>query len=250
MIADLYNADQFHLLPNTPGVYRFYDAHFKVIYVGKAKNLKKRVASYFSNQEKDGKTKTLVKSIIKLDFTVVETEYDALLMENNFIKFHQPKYNILLKDDKSFPWIKISHEPFPKIYSTRKRLNDGGEYFGPFTNVKKMHLLLEVIHDVFKLRNCNLKLNINDIEKGKFSECLDYHIKKCEAPCVLKQSQEAYLDKVFKAKSLINGEFSKTKKALELLMKDLAATQNFEHANSIKLLLHRLVDFHHKSLGF
>ena len=247
MITDLYEVNQRNLVPTKPGVYRFYDKQFNVIYVGKAKNLKKRVSSYFTKQIKDGKTKTLVKNIFKLDFTVVETEYDALLMENNFIKFHQPKYNILLKDDKSYPWIKVTNEPFPRIFSTRKKLKDGGAYFGPYTNVKKMHLLLEVIHDIFKLRSCNLHLNIPEIERGKFSDCLDFHIKKCNAPCIAKQTITDYNDKISQAISLINGEFSKTKKFLNSKMLDLARKQEFEQAQSVKLLLHKLVEFYHKS---
>ncbi|MFO8086864.1 MAG: GIY-YIG nuclease family protein, partial [Bacteroidales bacterium] len=176
--------DLISTLPDKPGVYQFFDINSKIIYVGKAKNLKKRVSSYFTKaNELTGKTRVLVKKIYDIQYIVVDTELDALLLENNLIKKHQPRYNVLLKDDKTFPWICVKAEPFPRVFSTRNPVRDGSVYFGPYANVKMMNTLLDLVHKIFKLRTCKYNLTSENIKQGKFKVCLEYHIGNCKGPC-------------------------------------------------------------------
>ena len=172
-------------LPEQAGVYQFYDIHGKIIYIGKAKNLKKRVSSYFSRSKFDSfKIKVLVDRIADLKYVVVSSESDALLLENNLIKKHQPRYNILLKDDKTFPWICIKKEAFPRVFSTRTIINDGSSYYGPFTSAYAVKVLLNLIRQLYQLRTCKLSLTEENIQAGKFKVCLEYHIGNCRGPCV------------------------------------------------------------------
>ncbi|RLD96927.1 MAG: excinuclease ABC subunit C, partial [Bacteroidetes bacterium] len=184
-------------LPEQAGVYQFYDKNDELLYIGKAKNLKKRVSSYFSrNKFESFKIKVLVDRIADLKYIVVDTESDALLLENNLIKKHQPRYNILLKDDKTFPWICVKNEPFPRVFSTRTVINDGSKYYGPYTSAYAVKVLLNLIRQLYQLRTCKLALTEENIEAGKFKVCLEYHIGNCKAPCVGLQTQEAYTNSI------------------------------------------------------
>ena len=183
-LTDAYLREKISKLPTNPGVYQYFDASGTIIYIGKAKNLKNRVMSYLNVSNQSNKTRALVQRIVDLRYIVVNSEQDALLLENNLIKKYKPKYNILLKDDKSYPWICIKKEPFPRVFLTRKYVQDGSEYFGPYTSGKFAHVLISLIKSLFKLRTCNLPLNIKSINNHKFKVCLEYHIKNCKAPCV------------------------------------------------------------------
>ena len=200
------------VLPNKPGVYQYFDADGKIIYVGKAKDLKKRVSSYFNkDQTQSGKVQVLVKRIRDIRFIVTNSEGEALLLENNLIKEFQPRYNILLKDDKTYPWIILKKEPFPRIFYTRNKIKDGSEYFGPFASVKSMHTLLELVHQTYPLRNCSLNLAQKYIDEGKYKVCLQYHIGKCLGPCQGLQSKENYNGLVRAAREIIKGNISGVK---------------------------------------
>ncbi len=184
-------------LPDNPGVYQYYDAEGKIIYVGKAKNLKKRVSSYFNKDiHENGKTQVLVKKISDIKYIIVDTELDALLLENNLIKKYQPRYNVLLKDDKTYPWICIKNERYPRVFTTRHIVKDGSNYFGPYASVKVMNTVLDLIKQLFKLRNCNLNLTDENIKANKFKVCLEYHIGNCKAPCVGKETEDEYLETI------------------------------------------------------
>ncbi len=221
-------------LPAKPGVYRYLDKDGKVIYVGKAKNLKKRVSSYFTKTHQSGKLRLLVKKIADIKFVVTETESDALLLENNLIKKYQPRYNIQLKDDKSFPWICIKKEPFPRVFPTRNPVKDGSEYYGPYTSVKMMKALLDIIKQLYPLRTCKLNLTEKNIAKGKFKVCLEYHIGNCKAPCTGKQSKEEYDRQIEQVRAIIKGNISDIIKELKTLMFDFAEKMEFEQAQMIK----------------
>ena len=196
---------QVQTLPDNPGVYQFYDSTDTIIYVGKAKNLKKRVSSYFNKEHDSPKTRVLVSKIVRIEHIVVATENDALLLENNLIKKYQPRYNILLKDGKSYPWICISNERFPRVFFTRKMLKDGSTYFGPYTNLKIVRTLIDLIKDLYPLRNCRLDLSQENIDKGKFKVCLEYHIKNCQGPCEGLQSEEEYNHNIQQIKEILKG---------------------------------------------
>ena len=183
---------QFKTLPSDPGVYQYFDKNNTVIYVGKAKNLKRRVTSYFTKTHDNTKTRILVKKITRMEHIVVPTEVDALLLENNLIKKYRPRYNILLKDDKTYPWICIKKEPFPRVFSTRKLIRDGSEYFGPYPNVKTVYTLLELIRGLYPIRTCNYDLSKEKVQKRTYRVCLEYHIGNCLAPCEAKVSVEDY----------------------------------------------------------
>lgn len=193
-------------LPSNPGVYQYFDKEGKIIYIGKAKKLKKRVMSYFNKDTSlTGKVRVLVSRIADIKWIVVDTEYDALLLENNLIKEYQPRYNVLLKDDKSFPWICIKNEPFPRVFPTRNLVKDGSEYFGPYASVKMMNTLLDLIRQLYPLRNCNLNLDQKHIKAGKYKVCLEYHIGNCLGPCVGLQSEEDYMENIRSIRSIIRG---------------------------------------------
>ncbi len=236
-----------HSLPGSPGVYRYYDGEGKILYVGKAKNLKKRVSSYFNKEPESGKLRVLVRKIRDIKFIVTETELDALLLENNLIKKLQPRYNIMLKDDKSYPWLCIKKEPFPRVFSTRHVLNDGSEYYGPYASVRMMKTLMDIIRKLYPLRTCKLNLNQKNIQKGKFKVCLEYHLGNCKAPCVGKQTEEDYLKTISDIRAIIKGNLSEVIDSLRKLMLDYADKQEFENAQLVKVKLENLENYKSKS---
>ncbi len=235
-------------LPDQPGVYRYYDAEKNLLYVGKAKSLKKRVASYFNkNKYENGKTRLLVRKIADIQFIVVDTEFDALLLENNLIKEHQPKYNIQLKDDKTYPWIVIRNERFPRVHPTRRKIRDGSEYYGPYASVKTMHAMLGLIKQLYPLRTCNYVLSKENIEAGKFRVCLEYHIGNCKAPCVGKVEEEEYRAAIDAIREIIKGNFKNLARMFKERMQDFVAKMQFEQAAAMKERLELLERYQSKS---
>ena len=235
-------------LPNNPGIYKFFDGNAKILYVGKAKNLKKRVSSYFTKKRyENAKTKVLVSKIEDIQFTVVESEQDALFLENNLIKEFQPRYNIRLKDDKSFPWICIKKEPFPRIFPTRRLVKDGSEYFGPYASVKNMNAVLDLIKQIYPLRNCSLDLSQENIEAGKFKVCLEYHIGNCKGPCVDYTLKTDYDTQIEEIRGIIKGKTNQVILNLKALMKKLAAAMDFEKAQMVKDKIDLLNNYKSKS---
>jgi len=230
-------------LPSEPGVYRYYDKKGEILYVGKAKNLKNRVLSYFNKSQIGYKTRMMVSKIVRLETTVVNSEYDALLLENNLIKEYQPFYNILLKDDKSYPWICIKKEPFPRIFLTRNVIKDGSEYYGPYAKVKQAKTLIEVIKNIYKLRTCSLNLAPEKIKEGKYKVCLEYHIKNCAGPCEGLESEEEYAQKLNAIRGIIKGEFKAAREYLEAEMYNYAAKLEFENAQQSKEKLQILENY-------
>ncbi|MFW6227136.1 MAG: excinuclease ABC subunit UvrC [Bacteroidota bacterium] len=220
-------------LPGKPGVYQYFDAEGKILYVGKAKNIKKRVSSYF-NKDIQGKTRVLVKKIRDIRYIVVETELDALLLENNLIKKHQPRYNVMLKDDKTFPWICIKNEPFPRVFPTRNPVKDGSKYYGPYANVKMMHTLLDLIRRIFMLRTCKYNLKQENIEQGKFKVCLEYHIGNCKGPCEGYQEEEDYKESIQQIKKILRGDITGVLRRLKERMHLHAEKLEFEQAQVYK----------------
>ncbi|WP_442267763.1 excinuclease ABC subunit UvrC [Tenacibaculum sp. ZS6-P6] len=238
---------QVKTLPNSPGVYQYFDKENTIIYVGKAKNLRKRVSSYFTKNHEYGKTRVLVKKIVKIEHIVVDTETDALLLENNLIKKYQPRYNVLLKDDKSYPWICIKKERFPRIFITRRVVKDGSEYFGPYTSVKTVHNLLDLIKQLYPLRTCNYDLSEPKIQSGKYKVCLEYHLKNCKGPCEAYQNEESYAKNVREIRNIIKGNFKESLESLHKIMMGYAADMNFEEAQRIKDKLDSLKNYQAKS---
>ena len=234
-------------LPENPGIYQYLNSQGQIIYVGKAKNLKKRVSSYFTKNHDNTKTSILVKQIHDLRFVVVSSEFDALILENNLIKEYQPKYNIQLKDDKTFPWICIKNEPFPRIFSTRRIIKDGSQYFGPYPDAKVMYMLLKLIKELFPLRTCKLDLKPSKIQSNKFSVCLEYHIGNCLGPCASHQSVENYLDSIDQIKNLLKGNYTAVKSMLKSEMNQAAANFEFEKAQVLKEKLLALEGYQSKS---
>lgn len=235
------------VLPDLPGVYKFLDASGKIIYVGKAKNLKKRVSSYFNKTPESGKLQVLVRKIRDIQFIVVDTETDALLLENNLIKKYQPRYNVMLKDDKTYPFIVIKNEPFPRVFITRNLVKDGSVYFGPYTSARIARSLVDLFRKLFFLRTCNLNLSEANIKSGKFKVCLEYHIKKCKAPCVGYQSLDEYNDQINQIKNILKGNITDAIKYLEKMMKEYAAELKFEQAQEVKERIEILRRFQAKS---
>ena len=236
-------------LPDSPGIYRFYDKGESLIYVGKAKSLKKRVSSYFVKQSQyNRKTEKLVSEIRKIEFTLANTEFDALLLENNFIKENQPKYNILLKDDKTFPYLCILKERFPRIIYTRKYIPRQGEYFGPYTSVVSMKSVLELVRKLYSIRTCNLLLSEENIAKKKFKVCLEYHLGNCKGPCEGLQEQGPYLEEIALARSILKGNLSIVENYFEENMKWASEAMEFERAALFKHKLNLLEKFQSKSL--
>jgi excinuclease ABC subunit C len=235
-------------LPNKPGVYQYLDDTGTIIYVGKAKDLRKRVSSYFQkDQGLSGKVRVMVKKIRDIQTIVVDSELDALLLENNLIKKYQPRYNIMLKDDKTFPWICIRKEAFPRVFPTRNVVRDGSEYYGPYASVKLMNTLLELIRQLYPLRNCSLPLSRMNIEKGKFKVCLEYHIGNCLGPCENRQSEEEYSQTLDQIRHIIKGNISTVQQILRKLMLDYASEFAFEKAQVVKQKLEVLEKFQAKS---
>ena len=238
---------QIKVLPNAPGVYQYFDKDDKILYVGKAKNLKKRVSSYFNKVHDSAKTNILVKKIVTIKHIVVETETDALLLENNLIKSYQPRYNILLKDDKTYPWICIKKERFPRVFSTRKLIKDGSLYFGPYPNTKTVYALLDLIRDLFDLRSCSYDLSKENVDSGKFKVCLEYHIKNCKGPCEGYESEEEYKAKIDAVKAILKGNFKTSLAHLQLRMQTYASRLEFEMAQQLKLKIEALQNYQSKS---
>ncbi|MBI2259787.1 MAG: excinuclease ABC subunit C [Flavobacteriia bacterium] len=235
-------------LPTTSGVYQFISNQKKIIYVGKAKNLKKRVLSYFNRPADNFKTKLLVSQIADIQFLVVENEADAFLLENNLIKTHQPKYNILLKDDKSYPWICVKNEAFPRVFSTRQIEEDGSFYFGPYPSGKMMQTLLKLFNELFTIRTCSLDLSQNKIKQNKYKVCLDYHLKKCKGPCVGLQTEKEYLQEIDQMKHILKGNLKPVLNYLNEKMMKQSQLLLFEEAQSTKQKISSLENYHAKSL--
>lgn len=234
-------------LPQSPGVYQYYDENGRIIYVGKAKNLKKRVASYFRKQLDSRKTRNLVRNIHKIKHIVVPTESDALILENTLIKEHQPRYNILLRDDKTYPWICIKKEAFPRVFTTRKILKDGSEYFGPFTNFKTVRLLMNLIHDLYPLRNCNYDLSEKALADREYKVCLEYHIGNCLGPCVRAQSPSDYDVQIEDIRALLRGNFGEPIRRFKTKMENAAEMLEFEKAQKLKDKIDLLEQYQSKS---
>ena len=230
-------------LPKQPGVYRYYDKDGKLLYIGKAKNLKNRVSSYFINKDHSFRIELMVRKIYNIEYSIVSTERDALLLENALIKELQPKYNISLKDDKSYPYIKIVNEPFPRIYFTRKYENDGAEYFGPYTSVNHVRAILELIKKLYPIRSCSLPLNEKNIQAKKFKVCLEYHIGNCLAPCVGFQSKENYDNNIEQIRKIVKGRLQELRGVLKQQMQEFADKLEFENAEIIKIKLQSLKDY-------
>ncbi len=234
-------------LPEKPGIYQYFDAAGTIIYVGKAKNLKKRVASYFNKTQDNGKTILLVKRIVDIQYMVVDTELDALLLENNLIKKYQPKYNIQLKDDKTYPWICIKNEPFPRVFSTRNVIQDGSKYFGPYPSGKVMHTLLSLIKELYPLRNCSYDLADKKIKEKRYKVCLEYHLGNCLAPCVSYETKVHYDEKIAQIENLVKGNITSVIQFLKDKMLLHANNHEFEQAQEMKVKLETLENYKAKS---
>jgi excinuclease ABC subunit C len=235
-------------LPEEPGVYQYFNVHNEIIYIGKAKNLRKRINSYFKKNHESPKTRILVRNISDIKFILVDSEHDALLLENNLIKKYKPRYNILLKDDKTYPWICIKREAYPRVFVTRKIVNDGSEYYGPYTSVYLANILIELFKSIYKLRTCKLNLNEDSIQKRKYKVCLEYHIGNCLAPCIGNISEEIYLHQIKEIRSILKGNISKVNEYMKSKMKEYAENLEFEEAHEIKMKLQKLEDFKSKSI--
>jgi excinuclease ABC subunit C len=236
------------VIPENPGVYMYLDENDTIIYVGKAKNLKKRVSSYFNKTQDNPKTRIMVRKIRNIRYLVVESEEDAFLLENNLIKEHKPRYNIMLKDDKTYPWIVIKNEPFPRIFLTRRKLNDKSRYYGPYTSVVNVRYLLRLITSIYPIRICKHNLIRENTEKGKFHVCLQYHIKKCMGPCVGLQSEEAYNENVRFIEEILKGNSKEVSKLLYQQMMSLASEMRFEEAGMLKERYEILENYSSKSI--
>ncbi len=235
------------VLPDSPGVYQFFDDTDKIIYVGKAKHLKRRVSSYFQKEPDNAKTRILVRKICDIRHILVSTEEDALLLENNLIKKYQPRYNVLLKDDKSFPWIVVKNEPFPRVFSTRQIIKDGSEYFGPYTNGMMVKTLIDLFRQIYSLRTCRLALTPDNISRGKFKVCLEYHLGNCKGPCVGLQAEDEYQEYIRQIKYILKGNVSSVVKYLKEIMMNLAGEYKFEEAEQIRKKLSILEGYKSKS---
>jgi len=238
---------QLQTLPHQPGVYQYFDADGTIIYVGKAKDLRKRVSSYFTKTHENGKTRVLVKKIVTIKHIVVDTETDALLLENNLIKKYQPRYNVLLKDDKSYPWICIKNERFPRVFSTRRVIKDGSEYFGPYTSMKTVSTLLDLIKGLYPLRTCNFDLEKEKIENGRYSVCLEYHLGNCKGACEGFETVEEYSKNIIAIKEILKGNFKDSLSQFKVQMRQYAENMHFEDAQKIKEKIEVLENYQAKS---
>ena len=238
---------QLQTLPNQPGVYQYFDANGTIIYVGKAKDLKKRVSSYFTKTHENGKTRILVKKIANIKHIVVETETDALLLENNLIKKYQPRYNVLLKDDKSYPWICIKNERFPRIFQTRRLIKDGSEYFGPYTSVKTVYTLLDLIKGLYQLRTCNYDLSQEKIDAGKYKVCLEYHLGNCKGACEGHETVDEYDKNIIAIREILKGNFKDSLQRFKQQMNEFAKVMLFEEAQKVKEKISVLENYQSKS---
>ena len=221
-------------LPDSPGIYQYLNSEGTIIYVGKAKNLKRRVSSYFNREHPNGKTRLLVSKIADIRYIVVKTEEDALLLENNLIKKYKPRYNVLLKDDKTYPSICVSNEYFPRIFKTRKIIRNGSSYYGPYSHMPSMLAVMDLIKKLYPIRTCKLNLSPENIRAGKFNVCLEYHIKNCKGPCIGQQSHEEYMKNIGEIKDILKGDTQIVSDLLMEEMQALAAEMKFEEAQKIK----------------
>ncbi len=246
-----YPSDEIRLLvsnfPELPGIYQYFDKNNVIIYIGKAKNLKRRVSSYFTKRHDRLKTAILVRKIARIEFMVVDSEQDALLLENNLIKKYQPQYNVLLKDDKSFPWICVKNEPFPRVFSTRRVVRDGSKYYGPYTNLSMVRALLDLIRQLYPLRTCKLNLTGENIRLGKFRPCLEFHIGKCKAPCIGNETTENYAIYIDEIHTLLKGNIYSVIQNLTRKMKAFADEYKFEEAHVVKQRIELLENYKSKS---
>ena len=238
---------QIQTLPDNPGVYQYYDKEGKILYVGKAKNLKKRVSSYFNKVHDNAKTNVLVRKIVEIKHIVVSSEQDALLLENNLIKKLQPRYNVLLRDDKTYPWICIKKEPFSRIFPTRRMVKDGSEYFGPYTSFKTVNTILELIKELYPLRTCNYDLTENNIRNHKYKVCLEFHIGNCKGGCEGYELLENYQKQVDAIREILKGNFKESLKEFKIKMQELAASMHFEEAQKIKDKIEVLENYQSRS---
>jgi excinuclease ABC subunit C len=241
---------QIQTLPDSPGVYQYFDKDEKLLYVGKAKNLKKRVMSYFNKVHDNGRTRVMVRKIVAVKHIVVLTESEALLLENNLIKKLQPRYNVLLKDDKTYPWICIKREPFSRIFPTRNVVKDGSEYFGPYTSFRTVHTLLDLIKELYPLRTCNYDLTPTNVQSGKYKVCLEYHIGNCKGPCEGHEPLETYQHHVNAIREILKGNFKESLKDFKKLMTELAMDMRFEEAQRIKEKIEVLENYQSRSTVF
>lgn len=246
-LYDNHLREKVNKLPDNPGVYQYFDESGVIIYIGKAKNLKNRVLSYLNKSNQSNKTRILVNKIADLRYIVVNSEQDALLLENNLIKKYKPRYNILLKDDKTYPWICIKKEPFPRVFITRRYVHDGSEYFGPYTSGKFAHILISLIKSLFKLRTCNLALNQKSVYDNKFKVCLEYHIGNCLAPCIGRIQQEEYDEFIIQVRNILKGNLSAVVEVITRKMKTYAEDLHFEEANQMKEALEAIKSYQAKS---
>ena len=238
---------QLKTLPDSPGVYQYYDKQDNILYVGKAKNLKKRVGSYFTKSHENAKTRILVQKIVSIKRIVVTTETDALLLENNLIKKYQPRYNIMLKDDKTYPWICIKKERFPRIFMTRRVIKDGSEYYGPYTNVRTVKVLLDLIRELYPLRTCKYDLSREKIAEKKYKVCLEYHLGNCSGPCEDFQNEDSYNDTIKAIRNIVKGNFKESLNKFHEIMKAFSDKMEFEEAQKIKEKLDLLSNYQSKS---
>ncbi len=238
---------QIQTLPLSPGVYLYFDKNDRLLYVGKAKLLKKRVSSYFTKNHDSYRIKTMVKKIVRIEHIVVKTESDALLLENSLIKSRAPKFNIMLRDDKTYPWLCIKNERFPRIFLTRKMIKDGSEYYGPYTSVRTVRTLMELVKSLYPIRTCKYDLQEEKIQAGKYKLCLEYHIGNCKGPCVALQSEVAYNRNIEAIRNIVKGDFKEAVSYFEVLMRELAANMEFEDAQIIKDKLDILTRYQTKS---
>ena len=234
-------------MPDSPGVYQYFDKDGEIIYIGKAKNLKKRVSSYFNKVHDSARTNRLVRNIYDLKYIVVNSEEDALNLENYMIKAHQPRYNVLLKDDKTYPWICIKNEPYPRVFMTRNVVRDGSLYFGPYTNVKVVYALLELFRHIYKVRNCKLNLSAENIKWHKHKLCLQFHIKNCKGPCEGLVSEEEYQKDIQEIKQILRGHTGELTDYLFNEMMELSAKMKFEEAAQVKEKYEMIENYRMKS---
>ena len=235
------------IIPSQPGVYLYYDEDDKILYIGKAKDLKKRVFSYFNKNDHSYRIRRMVHLIKRIEFTIVNSEADALLLENSFIKEHQPRYNVNLKDDKTYPYICIKNEPFPRVFFTRKLIKDGSEYLGPYTSVNNAKAVLSMLVSIFPIRTCSLALNEKNIAAGKFKVCLEYHMKNCLGPCQALQSKPDYDESIQQIKHILKSDFNTVTNYLKRKMNEYAENMEFERANEFKEKIDILYNFQSKS---
>ena len=236
------------VMPEKPGCYEYFDVKGTIIYVGKAKNLKRRVSSYFNKQQDSNKTRVLVKQIRDIKYFVVDTEQDALLLENSLIKQYHPRYNVLLKDDKTYPSIVVKNEYFPRIYQTRNIVRDGSRYYGPYPSVYTAKVMLQLVKELYPLRTCKYPLTPENIRDGKYSVCLEYHIKRCKGPCEGLQSLEEYMRNIAEIKEILRGNISQVSKHLYEQMMQLSAELKFEEAQKVKEKYEAIENYRSKSV--